>query len=129
MQRRKMLAGLAAVAASAGLANLAFAARPSVPPHPRQLVVNGVVKAGSASGGSFVVHRRGGRGAGGAGQDVAVTTDANTKFLKSDGSAGSLADVVDNARVQVKGDKPAAGAAFLAKRVLIKGSDAEGEGG
>ena len=119
MRRRKFLAGLAVVAASAACASLAFA-RPPAPPRPKQLVVNGVVNAGSVSGSSFVVHRHGGRGAGRAGQDVAVTTDANTRFLKSDGSAGSLADVVDNSRVQVKGDVPAEGAAFVAKRVLIK---------
>lgn len=127
MQRRTILAGVVALAASAGLANLALAARPSAPPHPRQLVVNGVVLAGSVSGGSFVVHRHGGRGVGRAGQDVAVTTDANTRFLRSDGSAGSLADVVDNARVQVKGDRPAEGAAFLAKRVLVKGAGSSGD--
>ncbi|HTE18182.1 MAG TPA: DUF5666 domain-containing protein [Armatimonadota bacterium] len=82
----------------------------------RQYVVSGVV-AGVGDGG-FSVQRRGGRGAGGAGQDVAVTVDDKTQYLKSDGSAGSLADVVAEARVQAKGTRNEDGS-ILARRVLI----------
>ena len=82
----------------------------------RRYVVSGVVA--SATEGGFVVHRRGGKGAGRAGQDVTVTVDDKTQYLKSDGSAGSLADVVAEARVQAKGTRNEDGS-ILAERVLI----------
>jgi hypothetical protein len=99
-----------AVASTAGLAY----ARRGHGRGPKQVVVNGVAR--DVAEPAFTIHRNGG---GRNGSDVAITTDANTQYLKSDGTAGAFADVVQDARVQAKGARVEDGS-ILAKRVLIK---------
>jgi hypothetical protein len=114
----------ALMAASVGVA----AAKPGKgkPKPPKQVVVNGVATSVDAGAGSFVLHRRGGKGNGRKGLDVTVTTNADTKFKKSDGTAAAFDSVVVNLRVQVKGVPSADG--VLAKQVLVVVPEADSNG-
>jgi hypothetical protein len=87
--------------------------------HAKKKVVNGVVTTVNSEGGTFVLHRNGGRGHGGAGSDVTVVTGENTVFLRSDETDGSFADLAEGVKAQAKGTYNEDGS-LQAVRVLIK---------
>ena len=111
MNRRAAITAMAAaLVASAGIGLAAKGKAKGA----KQVVVNGTAQNLSATGFDVL------RSSKGAAAMSVVVTDT-TQYLRSDGTVGAFADVVDGGKVQVKGAKPAvAGEPVTAVRVLIK---------
>ncbi len=124
-----VVSGLGAASAAPGKGKDGAPKRPAKPV--KKVVLNGVVLsvAGDAAAPtSFVLKRRGGKGGGKNGLRVTVVLSEQTKYRKTDASAASAADVVADARVQVKGTANKDGS-VAAAQVLVKVPEPEDDNG